>query len=133
MPFQLSAQVKLFDEHGKATEGELTLLFAAQDRWREEINWFGITTLQFVVGDRIWRKASYQVTLPVLDLNAALELYSWLKLYGWLSIDQGSFSAWRQKDVQGTPARCVNVTFNIYAHREICLDVKTGLPFALQG
>jgi hypothetical protein len=126
MPFQLSARVKSFDEHGKATEGQLTLLFAAQDRWREEINWFGITTLQFVVGDRIWRKASYQVAAPVLDLNAALELY------GWLSIDQGSISASRQKDVQGTPARCVNVTFNIYSHREICLDVKTGLPLRIK-
>jgi len=132
IPFQLSARVKSFDEHGKATEGQLTLLFAAQDRWREEINWFGITTLQFVVGDRIWRKASYQETLPLLRLNASLELYSWLRRYGWFSFDQGSFSASRLKDVQGTSARCVNVTFTAYAHREICLDVKTGLPLRIK-
>jgi hypothetical protein len=126
MPFQLSAQVKLFDEHGKATDGQLTLLFVAQDRWREEIKWFGSTTLQLVVGDRTWRKVPDQETLPLLHLNAALELYRWI------TTDQGSISDSRQKDVQGTSARCVNVTFNIYSHREICLDVKTGLPLRIK-
>jgi len=126
MPFQLSAQVKLFDEHGKATDGQLTLLFVAQDRWREEIKWFGSTTLQLVVGERIWRKTAYQGTIPLVNLSAVLDLYRWL------SVDQGSISDSRQKDVQGTSARCVNVTFNIYSHREICLDVKTGLPLRIK-
>jgi hypothetical protein len=126
MPFQLSAQVKLFDEHGKATDGQLTLLFAAQDRWREEINWFGGTTLQLVVGDRIWRKGPDQGTHPLLRLNTTLELYRWL------GINPGSNSVWRQKDVQGTSARCVDIAFIATAHREICLDVKTGLPLRIK-
>jgi len=128
MPFQLSAQVKLFDEHGKSTDGQLTLLFAAQDRWREEINWFGSTTLQLVVGDRIWRKGPDQATHPLLRLNTTLELYRWL----WFSIDLGSISTSRLKDVQGTSARCVDITFAATAHREICLDVNTGLPLRIK-
>jgi len=126
MPFQLSAQLKSFDEHGKATDGQLTLLFAAQDRWREEINWSGLTTLQLVVGDRIWRKWPDQEALTRLHLNATFELYHLLR------VDHGSISASRLKDVQGTSARCVNVTFNAYAHREICLDVNTGLPLRIK-
>jgi hypothetical protein len=126
MPFRLSARVKSFDEHGKATDGQLTLLYAAQDRWREEVNWFGTTTVQFVVGERIWRKTPYQGTIPLVNLSAVLDLYRWL------SVDQGSISAWRQKDVKGTSARCVDITFNIYAHREICLDVSTGLPLRIK-
>jgi hypothetical protein len=128
MPFQLSAQVKLFDEHGKATDGQLTLLFAAQDRWREEINWFGGTTLQLVVGDRIWRKGPDQATHPLLRLNTTLELYRWL---GFI-VDLGPISTSRLKDVQGTSARCVDITFAATAHREICLDVKTGLPLRIK-
>jgi hypothetical protein len=126
MPFQLNAQLKLFDEHGKPTDGQLALLFAAQDRWREEINWFGTSTLQLVVGDRIWRKGPDQETVPLLHLNETLELYRWLR------IDHGAISASRLKDVQGTSARCVNVTFNAYSHREICLDVNTGLPLRIK-
>lgn len=106
--------------------GQVTLLFAAQDRWREQVNWFGTTTLQLVVGDRIWRKAPYQATLPLLRLNAALELYQWL------NIGQGSISASHPKDMQGTSARCVDVTFNAYAKREICLDANTGLPLRVK-
>ena len=128
MPFQLSAQVKLFDEHGKATDGQLTLLFAAQDRWREEIQWFGSTTLQLVVGDRIWKKGPDQATHPLLRLNTTLELYRWL----WFSVDLGSISTSRQKEVKGTSARCVDITFAATAHREICLDVNTGLPLHIK-
>jgi hypothetical protein len=128
MPFHLSAQVKLFDEHGKATDGQLTLLFAAQDRWREEINWFGGATLQLVVGDRIWKKGPDQATHPLLRLNTTLELYRWL---GFI-VDLGSISTSRLKDVQGTSAHCVDITFAATAHREICLDVKTGLPLRIK-
>jgi hypothetical protein len=125
-PFQLTARVKLFEEHGKTTDGQLRLVLAAQDRWREEINWYGVTTVAVVVGDRFWKKGPEQQMLSLLHVNESLGLY------GLLSIGQGSISSSHSKDLQGTPARCVNVTFNAYAQREICLDANTGLPLRIK-
>ena len=122
LPYRLHARVKVSDGHGKTTEGELLFLFSSPSRWREEITYLGMTSIQMVALERIWRKDVDARRVALMRLNG-LRRFSELLL----PLRDGKVSPPQLKNLNGIQSECIKSTAGASV-RDICLDFANGLP-----
>jgi hypothetical protein len=126
-PFRLRAKFTYRGSYEKPVAGEITLLFADRNRWREEIQWFGMTSTELADGGSIWRKDVDGLRDKTNQLDEILRYSSnKLKLVEWV------ISSVHLRDLSGIPAHCVNLVDAFHFAREVCLDVNNGLPLRIK-
>lgn len=132
-PYRLQAHVKYFGEGKKATEGELTLIWAAPDRWRMETRWGDVSHVQVANHDRIWRTPTDAFRLDDLRLEHLLQFAAQLKTLPGKKLSEGS-----DKNLSGVRAICFHEIAGTLAsapgfpsdllRREFCLERVSHLP-----
>lgn len=127
-PFELRAEIRV-GHPTDAIEGHLTLLWAAPDHWREEINLGGFRQVRTIDGDRqqVQRNLGF---VPGIVSRVARALHVDL-----LHFDRrgGRLGKLRQQQVPGGEARCGKVNWQrqsgnttTFNNLDFCFDPPTG-------
>lgn len=121
-PYRLHAHLTISDDHGKAIEGELLFLFSSPSRWREEITYLGVTSVQMVALERIWRRDVDERRVALMRLDRLRHFSQQL-----LPLRDGKVSPPQSKNLDGIQSECIKSTAGASV-RQICLDSANGLP-----
>ena len=119
-PFQLRAKVRVLD--GTPVEADYLLIWAAPDRWREEISVGGRIAI------RIGGKGSVSSKNDSEQAQAMRQNLRQLDISTVLSTEQGaSLSGVKDQVVDGVKLQCVSRTAKLRPRAELCFDSSKGV------
>ena len=111
-PFVLNGIIEIPSGHGKSAKGNYSLLWAAPDRWREEIHFVNYSRIRVGAKDKYWQARSTDFELlPLFSLEGAFaytgQLRHWAEPNSISSVQEVKF---RVEKVAGAKSECAVLT-----------------------